>query len=68
MQGCQMVYFQTKNSTLGGLAMEDISALCGYLAPFPVIWYILRLLWSLGIFFTVSIYCFKKKIWQPWCM
>jgi hypothetical protein len=47
VQGCQMVFFQTKNPTLGkffvGLAMEDVGI-------FMAVWYTLR---PFGIFLVI---------------
>jgi hypothetical protein len=39
--------------------MEDFSTLYGHMAYFTVIWYILWLLWSFGIFFP---FCIKKNL------
>jgi hypothetical protein len=61
-QGCQMVYFQTKNPKFGyileDLAMEDVCAFYGRLVYFTAILYIL---WPFGIFW----YVVPRKIWQP---
>jgi hypothetical protein len=43
-QGCQMVYYQTKNPNLGileGLAIEDVGIFYGLFVNFPAMWYIL---------------------------
>jgi hypothetical protein len=44
MQGCQMVYFQTKNLNLGkileGLGMEKVAKFFGHLEYIAAIWYI----------------------------
>jgi hypothetical protein len=44
-QGCQMVYFLTKNPNLGKFlesrAMEDVGIFCDHLVYFVVIWNIL---------------------------
>jgi hypothetical protein len=44
-QGCQMVYFQTKNHNLGkfwrAMEMENIGIFCGRLEYITAIWYIL---------------------------
>jgi hypothetical protein len=40
-QGCQMVYFKTKNCNLGtleGLAMEDVGVFYGHLVYFTAIY------------------------------
>jgi hypothetical protein len=47
---------------LEGLTMEDISELYGHLVYFTDIWYILRLLWSFGIFFPVLVCRIKKNL------
>jgi hypothetical protein len=73
-QGCEMVYFQTKNTNLGKFwrALEWKMLVC-----FMNIWNILR---TLGIFYDlyISTFCFHlvcfspfwytvaRKIWQPW--
>jgi hypothetical protein len=57
-QGCQMVYFQTKNLNLGKFWRVFQWKVLVYVMA---IWYIL---WSIGIFFTVFVCC-TKKIWQP---
>jgi hypothetical protein len=48
-QGCQMAYFQTKNTgyILESYAMEDVGTFYGHLVYFMAIWYSL---WSFGIF------------------
>jgi hypothetical protein len=67
-QGCQMVYFRTKNHNLGkfwrGLAMEDCGIVYGHLVYLTVIflcfvafWYILR-----SSFFPVLVGCAKKNL------
>jgi hypothetical protein len=67
-QGCQMVYFQTKNPNMGkfrrALEWKKVSIFFGYL----VVWYIL---WPFGnlvaIFgnFSPFGYIVSRKIWQP---
>jgi hypothetical protein len=53
-QGCQMIYFQTKNPDLGkileGLAMEDVGIFYNHLVNFTSILYIL---WLFGIFMVI---------------
>jgi hypothetical protein len=72
-QGCQMAYFQSKNSNLG----KFLSALLWKkLVYFVAIWSILRdlvyfmaneyILWLYGIFFPFW-YVVTTKIWQSWC-
>jgi hypothetical protein len=71
-QGCQMVYFQTKNPNLGEffrtLDGEMLIYLNFYLECFTdicifmIIWYILC---SFGTFFQFW-YHARRKIWQPW--
>jgi hypothetical protein len=59
-QGCQMVYFQTKNPKFGyileDLAMEDVCAFYGRLVYFTAILYIL---WPFGIFYGYLVYLFR---------
>jgi hypothetical protein len=50
-QGCQMVYFQTKNLNLGTFWRV---LQCKMLVSFMDIWYILR---SFGIFWPFVIFC-----------
>jgi hypothetical protein len=70
-QGCQMVYFQTKNPNLGKFwrLMQ-----WNMLVYFMSIWYILRqigrFLWPMGRFSGILVYFFRfgnvvaRKIWQ----
>jgi hypothetical protein len=57
VKGCQMGYFQTKNSTLGkileGLATEDVGTVYGHLVHFSAYWYILS---PFGIFYGHLVY------------
>jgi hypothetical protein len=67
MQGCQMLYFETKNPNLGKiwrvLQWKMMVHFNGHLAYFTSIWYIF---WPFGIFFPFW-YVVPRKIWQPWC-
>jgi hypothetical protein len=70
-QGCQMVYFQTKNQNLGNFLgscngrccifmnnwsiLQPFGKLYGHLVQFVVIWYISPRFW----------YVVPRKIWQP---
>jgi hypothetical protein len=72
-QGCQMVYFQNKNSNLGKfwkvlqwkmlVFLWSLGLFYGYLVYFVAIWYILHMivrciLWSFGIcIFPVLVCC-----------
>jgi hypothetical protein len=68
-QGCQMVYFYTKNTSLCIFrrALEwkmlvyfmNIQIIHGHLAYFMAIWYSL---WSFGIFFPVLVYLDRKNL------
>jgi hypothetical protein len=69
IQGCQMVYFQTKNPNLGKfwrvLQWQDICTLWTFgifysqLLYFMAIWYIL---WLFGIYFPVLVCCIEKNL------
>jgi hypothetical protein len=71
-QGCQMVYFLTKNPNLGILEclwLENVGIFYWHLDYIKAIWYIL---WSFSnlvviwhIFYTFW-YIVLRKIWQPW--
>jgi hypothetical protein len=70
-QGCQMVYFKTKNRNfvyiLEGLVMEDIGVCTfgldyGHLIYFKDIWYILR---QFGIFSPNFGILFQEKSGSP---
>jgi hypothetical protein len=61
VQGCQMVYFQTKNTALGTFwkALQ-----LNMLVQFMAIW---SILWTFGIFLVNWFwYVVSRKIWQPW--
>jgi hypothetical protein len=69
-QGCQVVYFQTKNPNfdiylyifiyiLEGLGVENFDIFYGYLVIFVVVWHIL---WSFGIFSPVLSCCTKTNL------
>jgi hypothetical protein len=66
-QGCQMVYFQTKNPNLGkileGLWLQNgyshLKYFTGILGYFMKIWYILR---SFGTFYPLLVSCTKKNL------
>jgi hypothetical protein len=72
-QGCQMVYFQTKNPNLGkileGFAMENVVMFYEHWEYFSLIWYNL---YPFGIFCGHLVYFSRfgmfgpRKIWQPW--
>jgi hypothetical protein len=69
---CQMVYFQTKNPTMGKRFRALYWKMLIYLVP---IWNILLTFWIfydhllyflfIGYIFPVLVSC-TKKIWQPW--
>jgi hypothetical protein len=69
-QGCQMVYFQTKNPNLGifleGLGMENVVKFYDQLEYFTSIWYkfmaVWYSLWPFGIFFTIWYVWTKKNL------
>jgi hypothetical protein len=61
-QGCQMVYFQTKNPIFEGLAMEGVGISYVHLVYYTAIWYICGYL--VGIFLPFG-YVVPRKIWQP---
>jgi hypothetical protein len=72
-QGCQMVYFQTKNPNLGNFwRVLQLKILVfvfnGHLVHFTAIWYILR---QFGIIYGHLVHFFPhwnfvpRKIWQP---
>jgi hypothetical protein len=70
-QGCQMVYFQTKNSNLGKFWRALQWKTLGY---FLNIWSILRpfnIFYWHSVYFVVNLYIFPRvgilyqKIWQP---
>jgi hypothetical protein len=64
LNGCQMVYFQAKNTNLGifeGLRMENVGIFYGHLEYITAIGYIL---WSLGKLVVIW-YIVSRKIWQP---
>jgi hypothetical protein len=73
-QGCQMVYFQTKNPFFGKFwRVLQLKMLLYFMAiwsyPFKSIWYTL---WPFGMFYGYLVYfspfwyVVPKKIWQPW--
>jgi hypothetical protein len=67
VQGCQIVYFETKNGTLGnlgGLTMEDVFIIYGHLVYFTAISYILWIFANLYIFPHVGI-LYKEKSGNP---
>jgi hypothetical protein len=70
VQGCQMVYFQTKNSNLGKFwrvlqrkmlvyFMSMFGLFYGHWKYVTAIWYIL---WPFGLFFPVLVCCTKKNL------
>jgi hypothetical protein len=68
-QGCQIVFFQTKNPYLEGLGMENFAMFYGHLEYLTALWYTL---WPIGTF-CGHLVCFShfvnlvlRKIWQPW--
>jgi hypothetical protein len=64
VQGCQITYFQTKNTNLGNfwsLLQWPFDLNCGNLVYFVAIWYIL---WLFDILFPCC-YVVPRKIWQP---
>jgi hypothetical protein len=72
-QGCQMVYFQTKNCNLGKfrkVCKENIGIFYGHFSLFTAIW---NILWTFGIFcgnlvyFPPCWYIVPRNIWQPCC-
>jgi hypothetical protein len=65
-QGCQMVFFQTKNPHLGKFWRVLQWKLLVYFMP---IWYILygHLPYFMAIWYIVLLwYVLLRKIWQPW--
>jgi hypothetical protein len=63
-QGCQMLYFQTKNRNLGkfcSFAMEEGGVFYGRLVYLTAIWYFLGHL----VYFFPFWYFVFRKIWQP---
>jgi hypothetical protein len=72
-QGCQMVYFQTKNPDLGqflqGLTMEDVGIFLGHLVFYGHFVYLHMSMWYICSSFDVFCpfwYSEQRKIWQPW--
>jgi hypothetical protein len=70
-QGCQMVYFQTKNPSLGkfwSVLEWKMLILCCHLVDVTVIW---NILWHFGILYSHLVYfppfwyVGPRKIWQP---
>jgi hypothetical protein len=68
MQGCQMVYFHTKNPNLSVFGMENVDIFCGPLEYCTAIRYMLR---HIGIFCGILVFfsCFgmftRKKSGNP---
>jgi hypothetical protein len=73
MQGCQMVYFQTKNPNLGTFlrAFEwkmfftilwPFGMFCGHLVYFMAVWHSL---WSFGIFSPILVFLDQEKSGNP---
>jgi hypothetical protein len=71
-QGCQMVYFQTKNPNLGKfwrVLQWKMLVYQDHLEHFPAIWYIYfmalwYMLWSFGIF-SPFWYIYREKSGNP---
>jgi hypothetical protein len=67
-QGCQAVYFQTKNPILGKLEWKMLvysMVIWNILRQFEILYGHFVLLWWFGIFLTV-LYIVAKILWQPW--
>jgi hypothetical protein len=71
-QGCQMVYFQTKNTNLGKFwralkwkMLVYVMVIWNILRPFDILYSHLVMLWSFGIFGPVFWYILSRKVWQP---
>jgi hypothetical protein len=72
IQGCQMVYFQTKKPLFGyifgGLGIDIVGTVCGHSVYFTTIWYVS---WPFGTFCGHSLnflpfwYVAHIKLWQP---
>jgi hypothetical protein len=68
-QGCQMVYFQTKNPNLGKfwrfLPWKILGICYGLLVNFPTFWYIFRpfdIVCGYLVYFTILVYCASKNL------
>jgi hypothetical protein len=72
-QGCQMVYFQTKNTNLGKIwrALEW-KMLLHFMTIWNIFWSFWNNLWPFGIVCGHLVYfsrfgrVWTKRIWQPW--
>jgi hypothetical protein len=65
VQGCQMIYFQTKNpigANFVGFRFENVDIFYGHLEYFTDIWNILR---TFGIFYGHS--GNFMTVWYIWC-
>jgi hypothetical protein len=68
-QGCQMVFFQTKNPNVGKFwraldwkTLVYFMVIWNSLRPFGIFYCHLLKLWELGIFLTVLVNCAKKNL------
>jgi hypothetical protein len=71
-QGCQMVFFKTKNPNLGKFAIDNLSIFYEYfvylkaigniLWPFGIFFVIWYILWPFGKLFPVLVCCTKKNL------
>jgi hypothetical protein len=72
-QGCQMVYFQTKNPNLGKIwgAWSGkgwyyiIYMAMNILQPFGIVYGQLVIYWQAGTFSAVLVHCVKKNLANP---